>query len=87
MEKWGSPRFRQSLLFSDEALFYLNGHVNKQNCRIWGEEYPDALVKQDKQSPHVTVWCDLPSQGIVGPYFFSLGEVLRLWPEPGTWDA
>ncbi|GFW13056.1 putative transposable element [Trichonephila clavipes] len=23
------------ILFSDEAHFWLNGYVNKQNCRIW----------------------------------------------------
>ena len=60
--KWGSPSFRQSLLFSDEANFYLNGQVLKQNCRVWGEENPHALVEQDKQSPHVTVWCGLSSR-------------------------
>ena len=35
--KWGNPSFRRSLLFSDEAHFYLNGQVLKQNCRVWGE--------------------------------------------------
>ena len=45
--RWGSPRFRQSLLFSDEANFYLNGCVNKQNCRVWGRENPHALVERD----------------------------------------
>ena len=27
--------FHKNILFSDEAQFWLNGHVNKQNCRIW----------------------------------------------------
>ena len=68
--KWGSPSFRRSLLFTDEANFYLNGQVHKQNCRVWGDENPHALVEQDQQSPHVTVWCGLSSRGIIGPYFF-----------------
>ena len=68
--KWASPRFRQSLLFSDEAHFYLNGHVNKQNCRIWGLENPHALVEQDQHPAFVTVWCGLSKRGIIGPYFF-----------------
>jgi len=70
LDKWGSPSFRRSLLFSDEANFYLNGQVHKQNCRIWGDENPHALVEQDQQSPHLTVWCGLSSRGILGPYFF-----------------
>ena len=51
--RWGSPRFRQSLLFSDEATFYLNGTVNEQNCRVWGRENPHALVERDIQAPHL----------------------------------
>ncbi|GFU19586.1 hypothetical protein TNCV_21591 [Trichonephila clavipes] len=30
-------RFHKRILFSDEAHFWLNGYVNKQNCRIWSE--------------------------------------------------
>jgi len=50
--KWGSPRFRNSLLVSNEAHFYLNGLINKQNCRVWGLEAPQAPVEVDQQSPH-----------------------------------
>ncbi|GFV47465.1 DUF4817 domain-containing protein [Trichonephila clavipes] len=28
------PDFHKRILFSDEAHFWLNGYVNKQNCRI-----------------------------------------------------
>ena len=77
MGQWGSPRFRQSLLFSDEANFYLNGLVNKQNCRVWGRENPHALVERDIQSPHLTVWCGLSSRGVIGPYFFQSGRGAR----------
>ncbi|GFV56944.1 hypothetical protein TNCV_1869851 [Trichonephila clavipes] len=31
------PDFHKRILFSDEAQFWLNGYVNKQNCRIWSE--------------------------------------------------
>ncbi|GFU71979.1 uncharacterized protein TNCV_2999621 [Trichonephila clavipes] len=31
------PDFHKRILFSDEAPFWLNGYVNKQNCRIWSE--------------------------------------------------
>ncbi|GFW35687.1 uncharacterized protein TNCV_4435361 [Trichonephila clavipes] len=31
------PDFHKRILFSDEAHFWLNDYVNKQNCRIWSE--------------------------------------------------
>ncbi|GFU17495.1 hypothetical protein TNCV_2688621 [Trichonephila clavipes] len=40
------PDFHKRILFSDEAHFWLNGYVNKQNCCIWG--YVKSLVYADK---------------------------------------
>ncbi|GFV72418.1 hypothetical protein TNCV_638801 [Trichonephila clavipes] len=31
------PDFHKRILFRDEAHFWLNGYVKKQNCRIWSE--------------------------------------------------
>ncbi|GFV65102.1 hypothetical protein TNCV_2304091 [Trichonephila clavipes] len=42
------PDFHKPILFSDEAHFWLNGYVNKQNCRIWSEANPQSLVYADK---------------------------------------
>ncbi|GFU92529.1 uncharacterized protein TNCV_4794581 [Trichonephila clavipes] len=39
------PDFHKRILFSDEAHFWLNGYVNKQNCRIWSEANPQAYVE------------------------------------------
>ncbi|GFT11581.1 hypothetical protein TNCV_4356201 [Trichonephila clavipes] len=36
--------FHKRILFSDEAHFWLNGYVNKQNCRIWSETNPQVYV-------------------------------------------
>ncbi|GFT02673.1 transposable element Tcb2 transposase [Trichonephila clavipes] len=38
------PDFHKRILFSDEAHFWLNGYVNKQNCRIWSEANPQVYV-------------------------------------------
>jgi len=32
--------FLHNLLMSDEAVFDVNGNVNKQNCRYWSEAPP-----------------------------------------------
>ncbi|GFX30827.1 uncharacterized protein TNCV_657131 [Trichonephila clavipes] len=39
------PDFHQRILFSDEAHFWLNGNVSKQNCRIWSEANPQVYVE------------------------------------------
>ncbi|GFS90117.1 uncharacterized protein TNCV_507911 [Trichonephila clavipes] len=37
--------FHKRILFSDEAHFWVNGYVNKQNCRIWSEANPQVYVE------------------------------------------
>ncbi|GFV67872.1 putative transposable element [Trichonephila clavipes] len=39
------PDFHKRILFSDEAHFWLNGYVNKQNGRIWSEVNPQEYVE------------------------------------------
>ncbi|GFV27242.1 DUF4817 domain-containing protein [Trichonephila clavipes] len=63
------PDFHKQILFSDEA-FWLNGYVNKQNCRIWSEAYPQVYVETPLHPEKLTVWCALWAGGIFGPYFF-----------------
>ncbi|GFW77203.1 transposable element Tc3 transposase [Trichonephila clavipes] len=38
------PDFHKRILFSYEAHFWLNGYVNKQNCRIWSEANPQVAM-------------------------------------------
>ncbi|GFV59198.1 transposable element Tc3 transposase [Trichonephila clavipes] len=59
---------------SDEAHFWLNGYVNKQNCRIWSEANPHAYVETPLHPEKLTVWCALWAGGIIGPYFFKNDE-------------
>ncbi|XP_074036992.1 uncharacterized protein isoform X2 [Leptinotarsa decemlineata] len=65
-----NPLFYRQILFSDEAHFWLNGYVNKQNCRIWSEEQPEAVQELPMHPEKCTVWCGLYTGGIIGPYFF-----------------
>ncbi|GFV90781.1 transposable element Tc3 transposase [Trichonephila clavipes] len=68
------PDFHKRILFSDEAHFWLNGYVNKQNCRIWSEANPQVYVETPLHPEKLTVWCDLWAGGIIGPYFFKNDE-------------
>ncbi|GFT90323.1 hypothetical protein TNCV_193241 [Trichonephila clavipes] len=59
------PDFHKRILFSDEAHFWLNGYVNKQNCRIWSEANPQVYVETPLHPKKLTVWCALWAGGIL----------------------
>ncbi|GFW28879.1 DUF4817 domain-containing protein [Trichonephila clavipes] len=59
------PDFHTRILFSDEAHFWLNGYVNKQNCRIWSEAIPQVHVETPLHPEKLTVWCALWAGGIL----------------------
>ncbi|GFY05023.1 hypothetical protein TNCV_561551 [Trichonephila clavipes] len=49
----------------DEAHFWLNGYVNKQNCRIWSEANPQVHVETQLHPEKLTVWFALWAGGIL----------------------
>ncbi|GFY15389.1 DUF4817 domain-containing protein [Trichonephila clavipes] len=62
------------VIHHDEAHFWLNGYVNKQNCCIWSEVNPQVYVETPLHPEKLTVWCTLWAGGIIGPYFFKNDE-------------
>ncbi|GFW09478.1 uncharacterized protein TNCV_3995851 [Trichonephila clavipes] len=68
------PDFHKRIFFSDEAHFWLNGYVNKQNCHIWSEANPQVYVETPLHPEKLTVSCALWAGGIIGPYFFKNDE-------------
>ncbi|GFX72725.1 hypothetical protein TNCV_4063201 [Trichonephila clavipes] len=59
------PDFHKRILFSDEAHFWLNGYVNKQNCRIWSEANSQVYVETPLHPEKLTLWCALWAGGIL----------------------
>ncbi|GFV54555.1 uncharacterized protein TNCV_955381 [Trichonephila clavipes] len=59
------PDFHKRVLFSDEAHYWLNGYVNKQNCRIWSVAKPQVYVEIPLHPEKLTVWCALWAGGIL----------------------
>ncbi|GFT28754.1 DUF4817 domain-containing protein [Trichonephila clavipes] len=57
------PDFHKRILFNDEAYFWLNGYVNKQNCRIWSEANSQVYVETPLHPEKLTVWCALWAGG------------------------
>ncbi|GFW83090.1 uncharacterized protein TNCV_3236381 [Trichonephila clavipes] len=54
-----------NLFQCDEAHFWLNGYVNKHNCRIWSEANPQVYVETPLHPEKLTVWCALWAGGIL----------------------
>lgn len=65
-----NPGYLKRIVFSDECHFSLSGHVNSQNCRIWGSERPKQVYETLQGAPSVMVWCGITAKEIIGPYFF-----------------
>lgn len=60
----------QTVWFSDEAHFNLNGQVNKQNLRYWSTTRPEFYEERPLHCERVTVWAAMSSTGVIGPYFY-----------------
>ena len=56
--------WQKKILFSEESHFDLGGYLNKQNCRIWGTETPQAYIEKPTHPKRVTVWCGFWFRGI-----------------------
>ncbi|GFX70502.1 hypothetical protein TNCV_4474361 [Trichonephila clavipes] len=60
-----SFKLGQLLVMRDEAHFWTNGYVNKQNCRIWSEANPQVYAETPLHPEKLTVWCALWAGGIL----------------------
>ncbi|PSN33354.1 hypothetical protein C0J52_27713 [Blattella germanica] len=56
--------------FSDEAWFTLNGRVNSQNNRYWGQEIPHEFHEIPLHDEIIEVWCAVSASRIIGQMFF-----------------
>ncbi|GFT11425.1 hypothetical protein TNCV_1144831 [Trichonephila clavipes] len=60
-----SPSSHDYYSESGVTHFWLNGYVNKQNCRIWSEANPQVYVETPLHPEKLTVWCALWAGGIL----------------------
>ncbi|GBM01472.1 hypothetical protein AVEN_209290-1 [Araneus ventricosus] len=59
-----------NILWSDEAHFCLNEHVNTHNCRISAVENPHDIQEQLLHPDKVTVWRCFTATFIIRSYIF-----------------
>lgn len=64
------PNLVFNICFSDECSFFLNGIVNRHNCRYWADENPHIIHEVRTQYPQkLNVWAGIYGNRIVGPFF------------------
>jgi len=64
------PDLISRVMWSDEAIFRLNGHINRHNSIYWATENPNVTWEQTMQAEGITVWACIWYEGVIGPYFF-----------------
>ena len=73
MAQWfqENPEVCERTWFSDEAHFWLCGHVNSRNAVYWSDKRPDIVLHKPLHSTKVTVWAAMrQGQPPIGPFFF-----------------
>lgn len=65
-----NPNLLKNICFSDESTFFLNGFVNRHNCRYWNNENPHVFRQDHTQYPEkINVWAGILGDEIIGPIF------------------
>ena len=97
MREWMArePALLDNILWSDEAIFFVGGFVNKHNCHYWADSNPHKIIHKIQNKQKLTVWCGISSSRLVGP--FIIRETMngdrylhmlqtQVWPEVSTWE-
>ncbi|CAF3907141.1 unnamed protein product [Rotaria sp. Silwood2] len=53
------PTLLDRILWTDEASFQTNGHVNKHNCIYWSDTNPHFIIEQELNVPRLIVWGEI----------------------------
>jgi transposase len=56
------------IIWTDEATFKLNGHVNRHNFFYYVVENPHIVITHEINVPGIIVWAGIRSGGLIGPF-------------------
>jgi hypothetical protein len=59
-----------NIWFSDEARFFFDVEVNRQNVRFWASENPHVIHEKVHHALRITVWVAVSSHGLLATVFF-----------------
>ena len=68
-------QYEENILWTDEAIFKLNGKVNIHNAITWAKTNPRKTVDRVFKKEGIMVWCGFLNDKIVGPYILEQGTV------------
>jgi hypothetical protein len=57
--------FLSNLIFTDEAVFHVSGHVNHHNCYYYSEDDPNIIWGKPVNSPSLCIWAAIGRRGVV----------------------
>lgn len=57
--------FHRYIYYSDEAVFHINGHVNKHDVFIWATQNPNTIIEESNTRQRLTVWALIGYEGVV----------------------
>ena len=61
--------FLFNVCFSDECTFFLNGVVNRHNCRYWADDNPRVFHEVHTQNPQkLNVWAGIFGNSVLGQF-------------------
>ena len=64
------PDLIHRVIWSDEAVFKLNGHINRHNSVYWATQNPTVTIDQTMQAEGFIAWAGIWSEGMIEPYLF-----------------
>ena len=60
-----------SVIFSDEATYYVNGTVSTHQFRTWAKTNPHKVIQKQRFTQKVTVWFGYSQKLKIPPFFFN----------------
>ena len=66
------PSFLDTVWFTHESHFHLQGQVSSRNAFLWDISPPTHTIQRPLHSPKRTAWVVFGSQGIIGPLWLTL---------------
>ena len=74
------PNLTQNICFREDVTFFLNGFLNKHNCKYWDNENPHVFREGNAQfRQKINVRAGIFGDDIVGPIFIEENLTGRLY--------